>query len=155
MSSEVSPSKPRIREFHPRDIHEVAFNMRQVDQWEIWHSSRRGAHEVLRDSVGQSFVVRTIERGGIPVAIFGLAPLPAGACPWMLGTDDLARCTGLLRECRVIVNDWAYRHTYLTNAVWSKNHVHIKWLRWMGFTFDGEDTRNGETFLHFHRSSHV
>ena len=155
MSSEAKRCNPRIRSRVPGDIVTVAGAMRQADQWEIWHGSRRGAYAALERSVGASFICRTIERGGIPVAIFGLVKLEHGACPWMLGTDDLGKCLSLLRECREVVDDWTRSYGYLTNSVWAGNTTHIRWLKWLGFTFDGSDLRNGETFLHFHRSSNV
>ena len=144
-----------IRRLLPGDILKVAGSMRQADQWEIWHGSRRGAYESLLRSVDASFLVRVITRGGNPVAIFGLVHLDPGVCPWMLGTDDLSRCTSLLRECRALVDSWEATYGYLGNAVWAGNTVHIRWLKWLGFTFDGSDLRNGETFLHFHRKHHV
>ena len=153
MSSEAKRCEPDIRYFRQSDIEAVASRMRQADQWEIWHGSRRGAREALQRGVDVSFHVRTITYGDTPVAIYGLAADAVGACPWMLGTDDLAKCWGLLRECRGLTQTWAQEHGYLSNAVWAGNTTHIRWLKWLGFTFDGSDLRNGETFLHFHRSS--
>ncbi len=98
-----------------------------------------------------------IERQGRVVALFGVVGIPGEiGCPWMLGTEDLRRCWSLLRECRRRLDSYLQQYRHLTNAVWAQNEVHIQWIKWLGFTFEGSDVRNGQTFLHFHRrSQHV
>ena len=88
----------------------------------------------------------------VSLAIFGVVGVDGQAgAPWMLGTDDLKRCRSLLRDCREYLDGYAKQYRYLTNAVWSGNTVHIEWIKWLGFTFEGSDVRNGQTFLQFHR----
>lgn len=156
MSNAANPSKPFIRDATPADCLELAENMRRVDAEEVWHSSRSLPFDALQRGFIDSDRSFAIERAGRVVAIFGVVAFPgSGACPWMLGTDDLKRCKSLLRECRRRLDEYVMRHGYLANAVWSKNAVHIEWIKWLGFQFEGEDIRNGETFLHFHRKRDV
>lgn len=154
MSSVPLPSKPFIRPTTAMDIMGLSLTMREEDRMEVFHSSRGTPLDALVKGVGLSSEVFTIEKHGLPVAIFGVIGTPgAGGCPWMLGTDELPHCKSLLRECREIVQRYTKEYRYLTNACWSKNDVHIEWIKWLGFTFEGSDIRNGETFLHFHKES--
>lgn len=148
--------KPFIRRCTEFDIEELSLTMRKEDVEEILHASGRTPREVLLSGFASSEVIRVIEWNGEVAAIFGVVGvLGRAGAPWMLGTDDLRRCWSLLRECRAYVEQITQKYHYLTNAVWAKNEVHIKWIKWLGFTFHGSDIRNGETFLHFHRSTHV
>lgn len=153
MSSEAPRCKPFIRQaLGLLDCHKLALTMRIADREEIHHGSRRSPFEALHRSIRNSDSVFTIEKEGRVVAMFGVVGKRGQAgSPWMLGTEEIAHCWSLLRECRQRVDAYTAEYGYLTNAVWSENTVHIKWLKWLGFTFEGSDVRNGETFLHFHR----
>lgn len=130
--------------------------MRAEDVQEIWHASRSLPLDALLRGYRDSEQPYAIERNGRVVALFGVVAYPGqGASPWMLATDDLKRCKSLLRECRRRLDGYLTEHGYLANAVWSKNAVHIEWIKWLGFHFQGEDIRNGEAFLHFHRTRDV
>lgn len=163
MSSEAdlckSIGRPFIRDCTTHDIEELAITMRLEDREEIFHSSGRSPLITLWMGYHASEVRHTIEWRGRVVAIFGVAAVAdAGTSmgiPWMLGTDDLRRCWSLLRECRKLLDSYTKKYRLLANAVWSKNEVHIKWIKWIGFQFEGSDVRNGQTFLHFHRSINV
>jgi hypothetical protein len=134
----------------------LAANMREADRAELWHSSRADPEAALRKglALGRSWAV---EWEGRVVALFGCAGTPGETgFPWMLASDDLTAIRkSFLRGCRPVVEGWLQEHPTLTNAVWSGNEVHIQWIKWLGFTFYGSTLRNGETFLHFHRSTHV
>ena len=147
--------RPFIRDCTTHDIEELAVTMRPEDVAEIMHSSGRSPLKTLWLGFHASEVLHTIEWQGRVVAIFGVAAGTNMGIPWMLGTDDLRRCWSLLRECRKLLEGYTQKYHYLTNAVWSKNEVHIKWIKWIGFQFEGSDVRNGQTFLHFHRSINV
>lgn len=145
-------SRPLIRPYTWGDELEVAAEMRPEDVQEIWHASRSTPLESLQRGLQVSSDLHAVEYRMAPIALLGVVGVRgvAGA-PWMLATPDMKHCAGLLRECRRMVDGWAEEYGYLTNAVWQGNSHHIDWLNWLGFTFDGSDIRNGETFLHFHR----
>lgn len=156
MSSAAGPFKPFIRESVRADVGALNLWMRKEDREEIFHASGRSPHSVLIEGFEKSNSVFTIDKEGRPIAMFGVVGIPGiWGSPWMLGTDELKRCRSLLRECRTRLDAYLQEYRYLGNAVWSKNTVHIEWIEWLGFTFDGSDLRNGETFLHFHRRLHV
>ena len=157
MSSAVALCKPFIRSLQKGDAEELAITMRQADRDEILHSNCGSPLSALLTGIHLSASTHTIEWNGKVVAIFGVCGTKGEVgVPWMLGTDDIKRCRkSLLRGCREVVDGYAKDFPYLTNACWSKNVVHIDWIKWLGFTFEGSDLRNGETFLHFHRRTYV
>lgn len=156
MSSAVVLSKPFIRPARQSDILDIAAHMRAEDTAEIWHSSRVTPWSALYRGMRDSDATFVIERNGVPVAMFGVVGEKGRwGSPWMLGTDELKNCKSLLRECRVRLDEYLKEYHYLANAVWAENTVHIEWIKWLGFQFEGEELRNGETFLQFHRSLNV
>lgn len=156
MSNDPVRSKPFIRATTLEDIHELSLTMREEDKYEISLSSGMDPLAVLLTGYHTSNSISTIEWEGKVMAVFGVTGIPhCYGFPWMLGAGDLKRCKSLLRECRKVLEVYLQEYGHLTNACWSGNAVHIKWIEWLGFTFSGSDTRNGELFLHFHKGSHV
>lgn len=145
-------AKPFIRSLQKGDVAELARTMRWEDAEEIRLSSDGTTLSALVTGTTGS-PCSVIEWQGRVVAIFGISGLKGSyGIPWMLGTDDIKRIRkSLLRNCREVVQGYLKDYPYLTNACWSKNTVHIDWLKWLGFTFQGEDIRKGEVFLHFHQ----
>ena len=156
MSNAAVRSKPFIRRTTLEDIQELAATMRKEDMDEIRLSSNATPLEALTNGHIYSNTTSTIVWEGRVMAVFGVVGVKGvGGCPWMLGAPGIERCRSLLRECRKVLQGYTEDYGYLTNACWSKNTVHIKWIEWLGFNFSGSDTRNGELFLHFHKGSHV
>lgn len=156
MSNAAARSKPFIRPTALSDIQELAATMRKEDRDEIFLSSGATPLEALTRGFYYSNAISTIEWEGRVMAIFGIAGFKGvEGQPWMLGAPGIERCRSLLRECRKVLQGYTEDYRYLSNACWSKNTVHIEWIKWLGFNFSGSDTRNGELFLHFHKGYHV
>lgn len=155
MSNALALCKPYIRESHRQDCMALAHTLREEDRAEIWYSSQKYPEIALKQGFdsGPTWI---IQRGFHIVAMFGITGTKGRiGSPWMLGTNELPKCKSLLRECRKRLDGFLEEYHYLTNAVWAKNAVHIEWIKWLGFTFEGSDIRSGETFLHFHKRLHV
>lgn len=98
--------------------------------------------EALESAVAMSGCLSfTIYIDGVQAAIFGIAPqldtVGLGA-PWLLGSDRLLTVPReLVKEGRIWV-DWFTRiFPNLVNYVDERNTVSIRWLKAMGFDFDG------------------
>lgn len=156
MSNAVALCKPFMRPLQKGDVTELAQTMRFEDTEEIRLASGGTPLSALVTGTTAS-TCTAIEWQGRVVAIFGISGVKGSyGIPWMLGTDDIKKIRkSLLRECREVVAGYLTDYHYLANACWSKNTVHIDWLKWLGFTFQGEDIRNGEVFLHFHKGTYV
>lgn len=86
-----------------------------------------------------------------------LGVLPGGLV-WLLGTPELVRgdcAVRLLRDCRGIIQELLKRYPILGNKTWVGNHVHHRWLEWMGFRIDRRNpvTIGGVDHFYFHISS--
>jgi hypothetical protein len=158
MSREVEPSKPFVRDAKIIDVIILAANIRQCDRWEIWHMSRSTPYDAFKTGYDVSDRPMVIEHKGQPIAMFGVSGVKESiGIPWMLGTDGIEKIKkSFLRECKDYVEAMHDEYDVLTNYVWSKNIVHIGWLKWLGFQF-GETKSLGpdnELFIHFQKVKH-
>lgn len=57
--------------------------------------------------------------------------------PWMVSSPELVERyrRPFLREARDIIDGYQCFYPLLTNLVDPNNHIHVRWLRWMGFEF--------------------
>lgn len=149
-----------IRTATPRDAYAIAPLLREADKREI--STVYGTdHEAgLRQSVASSdeaFIASCPD--GYPLAIFGVGntfELPHIGVPWMMGTDEMLRYRkALLKDARRWVEGKLNTYIILANYVDSRNHVHITWLRRLGFTVntDFANVINSVPFYPFYRSN--
>lgn len=156
--SDVITDAPFIREGTVFDAMTLSQRLRKEDREEVYHAARKTPWEALMDAFAHpDSRVFAVQWGADPIAMFGVVGTKeTGGSPWMLASDELKgiRKT-FLRECRPVVEGWLKEYGTLTNAVWSKNTEHIRWIRWLGFNFQGSHKINGETFLQFHRSANV
>lgn len=83
----------------------------------------------------------TVTVDEVPAAMFGVCPDPrypdadAGVV-WLLGTDRILNIRRqFLRESLDWIDEIASQYSVLGNSVHCANLVHIRWLKWLGFTF--------------------
>ena len=104
-----------------------------------------------------------ISRHGTVIGMWGVVPQSdrVGRI-WMLGTDamfdDAIDRRTFLREAVKYVEELHQRYTVLFNEIDARNKVHMRWLRWMGFTFVRYRPNygaEGRPFYEFCRVSHV
>lgn len=128
-----------IRRARTDDVVYMASRLRRADLDEIKAATGRGPLSALEEGYrhGPAWVGA---HGGKPFMIWGVVPLNLGydchAAPWMLATDGLlSHAREVAKRSREEVNKlfgWAH---VLTNCVDARNTVHIRWLRWCGFSF--------------------
>lgn len=155
MSREVDKSKPFVRPSVPQDCTELSLTMREEDKQEIWHYARL---EPLPALLGGLFVSKpcwTVEWQGKVVAMFGVSPQDdLVGIPWMLASEDLKKIKkSFLKECHSYVQKMFSGYEVLTNYAWSKNDIHIQWLKWLGFKFFPAKPMgyDGELFYEFYK----
>ena len=150
-----------VRESILQDATDMAPNLRDADYEELRACVGEGMdpETVLRAGIEESDDPRTVELGGKPIAIFGVVDMkediPKVGCVWMLGTNKIKDIKGqFLRRCKEQLEHQEEPYEVLTNFVDKRNKVHIKWLRWMGFTIIREVENYGaekRTFYEFAR----
>lgn len=137
----------------------VAENMRAPDRAELFAATGiRDAAALLTQSMALSASSRPASRvgkaGGEVVCIFGVAPgnLVCGVgVPWMVGTEQLAaHAAHFLRACGPVVAEMGAEYAVLRNHVDARNHLAIRWLKWLGFTLD-DPAPHGPFGLDFHK----
>lgn len=128
--------------------------MRQEDKDEIWHLARLDPETALRMSYHVSKYIRTVTLDGRVVCIFGVSAINEIGHPWMLASPLLLKIRkSFLRECRAYLEEMSQGFSELHNVAWSKNVVHLQWLKWLGFEM-GEGVPMGpdnEIYIPFHK----
>lgn len=92
----------------------------------------------LRVSRELSTETLTVAMGTEPLAMFGWVAEDIAAQVWMVGSNALlanGRTRFFLHAARRWTNDLQERFPLLWNTIDARNTTHIRWLKWMGFTF--------------------
>lgn len=111
--------------------------MRQEDKDEIWHLARLTPHEALEASYHFCSYNMTVLLDNKVALIFGVGGEKGRVgIPWMLASPLLQKVRKpFLREAKSFLDEMSEGYPVLHNLAWSKNTEHIRWLKWMGFTF--------------------
>lgn len=155
MSREVHQSKITIRRATYDDCLTLAPVLRKEDKEEVWAGNRLLPEEALILSFNSCPETYVGILNGEVIGMFGCSPKDdvGFGTPWLLGSDAIKIFS---REFLIASKQFFPRvflnSSFLSNTVWSKNYVHIKWLKWMGFTIDPTEIRspNNEVFFYFY-----
>jgi hypothetical protein len=132
---------PTARPTKPEDILILAPKLRKEDVAEILAVTGNDPQTELQNSLMYSEECWTIEHEGLIIGMFGVAPIhgSTGGAIRLLASDELPKIRWeFLKKTRPWVAYFLTKYPLLTNIVDSRNEVHIKWLKWAGFTFEGE-----------------
>ena len=123
-----------IRKTISEDIDYLAPRLRFEDKREILDSTGLNPYQALRECFTCSEISLTIvDTKNIPVGIFGVSE--DGAI-WLLATPEIKRIRfSFLRESRKVVNLLNKKYKILWNYVDCRNDLHLRWLKWCGFSF--------------------
>lgn len=130
--------RQRWRLAKPEDMRDVISRLRPVDVEETVAMTGFTPKEFF-DLHGydgdNTYVIFNSE--GVNVAIAGVVPHDENVGQiWMLATPDLENHgIEFLRYTRAFIAEITQGYNLLFNWVYAANEVHIKWLRWCGFTF--------------------
>ena len=122
------------------------------------------AGRAVMDIRSYSFFGEKVEEDDtdIPIAMFGVAPVQdrkEWGSIWMLGTDDITDLVPIsfLRCCKRFLPTFLSPYEMVFNLVDHRNTVHIKWLKWMGFSIIREVSYSpsNNKFYEFARLNHV
>ncbi len=164
--SDTAPPRPltlEARQATEADAHDLAPRLRAADLREIEVASGRDPLAVLLDGLRLSPVARVLTYRGRVVAMYGAAAWPGFGgevgCPWMLASDELPQHPrAFLRLAPRMVGEQLEAYPGgLYGIVDVRNHAHMRWIEWAGFTLGGTHNlgRNGEPFRAFWRKANV
>ena len=138
---------------HPKilDVFDLARNLRADDRRELFlGTGQSDASQSIRDAIAASSICEAVRfNDGALAAIWGVVPLEGLGSIWMLTSDRVeSRPSQFLRVCPGLVQ---YAHTEFSTLIcapWRGNALHLRWLRWLGFT-------PGQVVGHFQIHNHV
>ena len=116
------------------DISKLANNLRFEDKQEILaNSGQLPYYALLRGYVHSEVCFTIIDKENIPVGMFGVGK---EGTIWLLATNDIHRIRfSFLRESRKVIDFLNQKYPLLWNYVDCRNELHIRWLKWCGFSF--------------------
>jgi len=140
------------------DIEAMADKVRPMDRYEFdVMSSGESCLGCLEHMLRRSRRARAAYVDDQLVAVYGvLSPtlMSDGGNPWLAATDMIERADvrrEFIRHTRSELVWLAGGFSSLWNIVSDKNLIAIRWLKWVGFSFDGTDYDiRGHRFLKFH-----
>ena len=122
------------------DVRYLAPRLRPADQAEVRAFTGLPAAVALQgclEASDRTFVGCTED--GEPGVLWGTQPVPGVrevGWIWMVGSDLMVRHRWeFLAQAKRFLPLAHERYPILTNHVDERNAVHIRWLRWMGFSF--------------------
>jgi hypothetical protein len=142
-----------VRESKEGDLESLAPRLRAADMKEL-QAHRVDAESALRYGFQHSLPCYTIEHLEQVIGMFGVAPhpaVPSAGMVWLLGSDEIGMKgvrTRFLRESRLWLEEIGKDFDLLCNQVHEENELHIRWLKFLGFTF----INHKSPFIEFVRS---
>jgi hypothetical protein len=130
--------------------------VREADVAEVLAASGRSPEHALLEGIHASTHAWTFEVGGVPCAVFGVAPfLPDMGAPWLLASTEFrAHARRLLAEAPRFLDRMHRQYPLLCNFVDARNLPAIRFLRHVGFTL-APARPYGYAGLPFHRFTRV
>lgn len=123
-----------------KDVNYLSNNLRQSDIDEIKASHNHTPKEALMISLKESIFALTVEKEGVPVAMFGIVPESAlgyRASVWLLASPCLDKMKRrFVRHSRKFIEMMLEFYPNLSNFVDVRNKTSIAWLRWLGAKMD-------------------
>ena len=132
----------------------IAQNMDPADAAEVWATAHLTPAEALLASRAASRETLAGRVDGVAICAFGVGQatlLSDVGIPWLLGTPEIRQHSRVfLRASKRWVEGQARRYTMLENFVDSRHTRAVKWLGWLGFSFDPVQPYGPDGVL-FHR----
>lgn len=128
-----------IREAVMADIDALAGNLRRRDSDEVLAAGFPSERDALEYSFSRSEVRLTVERDGVPLAMFGLVPGPEGApaCAWLLGAQGLGAIKkSFVKLARITLDIFLANYPVIYNYVDERYTDTIRWLEACGARFE-------------------
>lgn len=142
-------------------VSRIAPRLREADRQEVIAASGRTPEEVLAVGLQGDVCLTWLNAEGDPIAIGGVARtnVEGAGAVWLLATPEIeAQRFAFLRNVGAYLEALHTVYPVLFNYVDARNTLHIRWLRWMGFTFINLHDSwgvEGRPFYEFVRIKHV
>jgi hypothetical protein len=128
-----------VREYQDGDASILVPILRTADWQEMLAISTGDLVTRLREGAEHSVPSCTIlDNHGVVAGMFGVVPHGDFGQIWMVGADTLTRpplSRQFIRECRTHLSVMERPFLAVGNKIDERNTLHIRWLRWLGFSF--------------------
>lgn len=137
----------------------IAENMRDADAKEVLSTRGYTPLGALKASINLSGYHKVVHFDDVPTAVFGVTfrtVLKHSGSPWLLGTDNLFNYKReLLYYSPIVIEEMMRVCERLENYVHVDNNQSIRWLKWLGFSFDDPAPYGvaGDNFQRFEMSN--
>ena len=135
------------------DINTLIENIREEDRREI--ISKTGK-ESIKETLVEGWLLadycNSFFKGDSLIGIYGVVASDARdiGSPFMLLTNEIKSTPiGFLRHCKEKVSDMEKNYKVLFNYIDSRNELHLRWLKWLGFEIINEKIFNKVPFYGF------
>lgn len=138
-------AKPYIRIATEKDCWFLSKNLRKEDYQEIQAVTGLPAILSLLSGLKISQVPLVVcnEKNKI-ILMLGVVPNGLVGTIWMVGTKDLKKMSlTFIKNCKEIFKILKNNFQIIHNYVDARNILHIKWLKWMGFSFINKHNNYG------------
>jgi hypothetical protein len=148
----------------PWHIDYVCHHLRDQDLEEAKAGGWDGVQGLIRDlnvATRKGYAWAVLTPSGVPCVVGGVVPYQGNkvGSVWLLGTNDLTpHWREFARRSPAYVDALHTITPLLTNDIHTKNTVHLRWLKRVGFTFIEGSTfkaSTGEDFIKFVRTRNV
>jgi scaffold protein Gp13 len=128
-----------VRPYQEGDAAELLPFLRKADYQEIRATTFMCVLDALEQGVEKSApMCSIIGNTGCVEGLFGIQPEGIFGRVWMVGSDELTKNPlrrQFIRECKTYLDVLSRGYGAIGNVIDERNTVHVRWLRWMGFTF--------------------
>lgn len=141
-----------IRPSTLEDVDNICLRLREEDAAEILAASGQYPMHVLPSCFDETTKVWTADNDY--VALFGVNKDTRryAGIPWMVATPLLEKYPiQFVKFSRQVISGWIEQYPYLINCVDARNELHVKWLKWAGFTFTKLHPEWGAAKIPFHQ----
>jgi hypothetical protein len=147
-----------VRAYEPEDADELAPHLREADRREMQAAFGVTLQQSIRLVPDNEILCTICTDDDKVVGLFGAVPTcDLSAAVWLVGSDALTQPPlrrQFLVEGKTFLDALHRYRPLLWNYVDERNHLHIRWLKWMGFTFINRHPEYGvekRPFLEFVR----
>jgi len=129
-----------IRKATVEDGRDIASRIRQADRREALAYTGVPPSILLPYAAKEPNTLVGLGPTGRPEVIFGVDPVPGTPMGmiWLMATKELEEDKVLqmtfLRSCKTQLNRFLEEYPVLGNYLDERNKLHLKWVRWLGFS---------------------
>ncbi|NBP56836.1 hypothetical protein EBU71_09980 [bacterium] len=133
----------KMRKAELEDAKRLAPNLREEDKLElrsVYTEEERSLEDIIKESIDLSIPALAVEEDGNVIMVFGASDYGDPECGliWLLGSDAIKRLwLPFLKQSHYWMNAMfnISKKRLLFNRVCAKNELHVRWIKWLGFTF--------------------